>query len=177
MNKSKTGNIILLVGGAALVLGVGTYLYQQYALTDMLCYGTKGFKFKKIGLASTTVELNLAIENKGELAIGLKKMIMDVYANGTFVAKINQDISTSITPFGTTLLPVNITFNPKQVVGSVFNILTASAFKDITFRFDGRVVVKKFGLPIPIPFDFNYTVSEMTKSEGTSVCDDKNKTT
>ena len=175
MEKSKVGNVLLLVGGLALVVGAGTFLYQQYLLTDYLCYGTKGFKIKKLGLDSTTVELNISIENKANLDIELKKMSMDVYANEIFIAKINQEVSTSIQPLSTSYLPITISFNPKMILGSALNIVSASPLKDLSFRFKGKVTVKKFGLPIPIPFDFSYSVTQMKEPSGTSVCDDKKK--
>ena len=173
MDKKAISKILFATGSLVLIAGAGTYFYQQYLLTDYLCYGIKGFRIKKAGLDSTTVELMLSIENKADLDIELKKMTMDVYANDVYVAKINQEVSRSIKPLSTTELPVTISFNPKKVLGSVLNIVTATSLKDIKFRFDGKVVVKKFGIPIPIPFDFGYTISQMMAPSGASVCEDK----
>lgn len=175
MKKSQITTGLLVVGGAVLIGGIGTYLYQQYLLTNYLCYGIKGFKFRKVGIDNTIVDLNLKVENKADLKIDIKRMMLDIYANGTYIATINQDVTSSINPYETTLLPMSVSFNPKQVLGSVINILGASPFKETSFRFKGKVVVKKFGIPIPIPFDFTYSVTEMTTPSGTSVCDDKKK--
>lgn len=175
MKKSTAANIILGGGSLLLVAGIGTYVYQQYLLTDYLCYGTKGFKFNHIGLESTTVEITLGIENKGALSIELKKMVMNVYANGIFIAAINQNISSSIKPFETTTIPILVTFSPKKVLGNIFNILNQTTFKEMNFRFDGKAVVKKFGMPIPIPFDFNYSVKQMMEPSGASICDETAK--
>lgn len=173
---SKTSNIVLASGAILLVAGAsvaGVYLYQQWLLTDYLCSGTKGIKFNHIGADSTTVEINIAIENKGSLDIELKKMVMKVYANGIPIADINQNVLSSIKPFQTTTIPILITFNPKDVLGNIFNILSQTAFKEMSFRFDGKAVVKKFGIPISIPFDFSYSVKEMMAPSGTSICENK----
>jgi len=175
VETKKVAKVLLAVGAATLVAGVGFYLYNQYLLTDYLCYGTKGFKVKKLGVESSTVEISLSIQNKGELNINLKRLVMGVYANDIFVAQINQDVETSINPFSTSIIPITITFNPKEVLGSALNILNQTTFKEMRFRFDGKAVVRKFGIPIPIPFDFTYTINEMMAPSGTDICEDKSK--
>lgn len=171
MDKKKAGNILFWLGAGALIAGAGTYFYQQWLLTDYLCYGLKKFKFKKIGLDSTSIEVVLEIENKGDLSIDLKKMAFDIYANGSYVANVNQNVVVSIKPLEKTLIPLTINFNPKKVLGNVMTIVSATSFNDISFRFKGRAVVSKWGIPIPLPFDFSYTVSEMKQPSGTSVCE------
>lgn len=173
MDKKKAGNILFWVGATALIAGAGTYFYQQWLLTDYLCYGLKKFKFKKIALDNTSIEVVLDVENKGALDIDLKKMAFDIYANGTYVASVNQDVIVSIKPNEKTSIPLLITFNPKKVIGNALNILSATTFNDLSFRFKGKAVVIKWGIPIPVPFDFSYTVAEMKAPSGTSICDDK----
>lgn len=174
MDSKKVSNTLFIVGGLALIAGAGAYFYQQYKMMDYLCYGLKKFKFKKIGIDSTTIELLMTIENKGNLDVELKKLSMDVYANGDHTATINQDVLTSIKPLQSAELPIQVSFNPKQVLGSIVNIVTSStSFDSIAFRFKGKAVVKKWGIPIPVPFDFTYTVAELRAPSGTSVCGNK----
>ncbi len=175
MEAKKTAKILLAVGATTLVAGAGFYLYNQYLLTDYLCYGTKGFKIKNFDADSVTVDINMSIKNKGELSIDLKKMSIDIYANNIFIANINQEIETMVRPFSESILPITVTFSPKKVLGNILNILNQTTFKQMSFRFVGKVAVRKFGIPIPIPFDFAYTASEMMAPSGTSICDDKKK--
>lgn len=175
MDSKKVGSALFWIGGAVLIAGAGTYLYQQWLLTDYLCYGLKKFKFRKVGLDSTSIDVVLEVENKGNLDIDLKKMAFDIYANGTHVALVNQDVQVSIKPNNKTELPLTISFNPKQVVGNILNILNQTSFNDISFRFKGKAIVRKWGIPIPVPFDFSYTIAEMRAPSGTSVCEDKEK--
>lgn len=173
MDKKTTGNILFWLGAGALVVGAGTYFYQQWLLTDYLCYGLKKFKFKKIGLDNTSIEVILEVENKGDLNIDLKKMTFDIYANGSYVANVNQEVVVSIKPLEKTSIPLTISFNPKKVLGNALTILSATTFNDLAFRFKGKAVVAKWGIPIPVPFDFSYTVAQMKAPSGTSVCEDK----
>ncbi len=175
MNKKIVSNILLIGGGLTLIAGVGTYFYQQYLLTDYLCYGIKGFKIKQLKFDSVISDLNLSIDNKGDLSIGLEKMSMKIFANGVPIATINQDISESIKPLSVTTLPITVSFNPKEIVGQALNIVTLTSLRDIKFRFKGKATIKKWGFPIPIPFDFEYTISEMMAPSGTSMCEDKSK--
>lgn len=175
MANKSVGKILFWTGVAALLAGTGFYFYQQYLLTDYLCYGLKKFNFKKIGIASTSIEVILDIENKGELDIDLDRMSFDIYANGTMIASVNQQVKTAIKPLNKTELPLTIDFNPKKIVGNILTIASATTFNDISFRFVGKTVVKKWGIPISIPFDFNYTVAEMKQPSGTNICDDKKK--
>lgn len=170
MDKKKAGSLLFWLGAGALLAGAGTYFYQQYLLTEYLCYTPKKLRVNKFSLTATQLELLIDIENKGALDIELAKMTFDVYANGTYVAQINQNVQVGIKPQGKTELPLVINFSPKQVLGSVLNILNASTLNDISFRFKGKAVVKKWGIPIPVPFDFSYTVAEMKQPSPTSVC-------
>jgi hypothetical protein len=174
MDSKKVSTTLFIVGGIALIAGAGAYFYQQYKMMDYLCYGLKKFKFKKIGLDSTTIELLMTIENKGNLDVDLKRLTMDVYANGDHTATINQDVLTPIKPLQSTELPIQVSFNPKNALGSIVNILSSTTSLDsIAFRFKGKAVVKKWGIPIPVPFDFTYTIAELRAPSGASVCEDK----
>lgn len=173
MAKNPISKILFFSGIAVLVAGTGFYFYQQWLLTDYLCYGLKKFKFKKIGLLSTSIDVILEIENKGELNIDLDRMTFDIYANGTMIASVNQQVKTSIKPLNKAELPLEIDFSPKKIIGNILNIVSATTLNDMSFRFVGKAVIKKFGIPISIPFDFSYTVAEMKEPSSTNVCEDK----
>lgn len=173
MESKKTSKILFWLGAGALIAGAGTYFYQQYLLTDYLCYSLKKFRFKKVGFDKTSIEVTLDIENKADLDIDLNKMVFDIYANGVYVANINQIVRTSIRPKDKTSILLEINFNPKQVLGSALNIISATSFNDLSFRFKGKAIVYKWGIPIPVPFDFSYTVNELKAPSGASVCEDK----
>jgi len=80
MADSKASKKLLIAGGVVLAAGIGTFLYQQYQLSKKLCYSANGFRILRFGLDSSTVEINISLENKGELDLDLKRMNFDVYA-------------------------------------------------------------------------------------------------
>lgn len=170
MDKKKASQLLFGVGGAVVLTGIGVFLYQQYKLTEKLCYGASGFKVRSFGLDRTSIEIMFDLENKGDLDIELRRMGLDVYANDVFIARIDQTIRTKINPRSSTQIPVQITFSPRAIFKNLGLIAGASSMDNIRWRFKGSIVASKFGLPIPIPYNEVYTTQELRTPSPTSVC-------
>jgi len=166
-----TRRALLLTGGAVILAGVGTYFYQQYSLAKQLCYGADNYRLIKAGLNRSVIGADLIVENKGELKLQVNKIIMDVYANDVFLAKITEDKKFMISPRQKISVPFTVEFSPAKVLQSVGQIFAGSGSLDsMRLRFKGRAYITKFGLPIGIPFDFSYTVAQLRGVAETTTC-------
>lgn len=161
---------LLIAGGTILVVGVGSYLYQQYKLSDLLCYSADGFEVKKLGLNSSTVEIQVKLQNKGELDLKLRKMDFDIYANGVFLANVNQSILAPIKPHNSVTFPISVAFSPKSIIKNLKTIVSSSSLDDIVWKFKGKIVVEKWGIPFPLPVKLDYTTKELRTPSADSVC-------
>jgi archaellum component FlaF (FlaF/FlaG flagellin family) len=167
----KASKGLLIAGGVIVAAGVTALLYQQYKLSEKLCYGASKFKILRLGLKSAAVGVNINIENKGELEVEIKRMKFDVYANGTYIASINQSLPSTIKPFDTASLPVTINFNPSEVFKGLKGILASTSLNGTIWEFKGSVTVKKWGIGLPIPLRLKYTTEQLMAPSTGTICD------
>jgi len=153
---------LLVVGALALLTGVGLYVKAQYELSYKLVWNYKNFKLNYISADKAVINFDFSIQNKGELEILVRKIDIDVYANEVYVTRIFSDKDLIILPNETTSVPMQIILNPKTIIGNLNQLaFGSSTLNDMRLKFKGKIVVKKFGVRIPIPFVYSTTYKEL----------------
>lgn len=146
----------LLVGGAAL------YGVEQYKLSQQISFGFGEFKVLRFGLNNSRVGITMTVKNDGTLEAEVSKVSVNIYANNIHIGYISQIHGANINPNGSVKVPLQVNFNPKQVLGSLGQIaMTSKSFNSIEFKFKGWVTAKKAGFPIPVRINEKMTVQEM----------------
>lgn len=166
MNKNwlKVGGIILGIGA------LGWYGYQQYKLTDKLCFNVTGYRIVSIGVQGARIDLTLSVRNLDRFAIKIKKFKFNFYAEEKFVATIYSDQVLDIRPNDTSSTTVQILLNPKHLISNVGSILQSSAnvgFKNMLIKIDGGMFLSKAGIPFYVPIIYSFRLSEYIENEET----------
>lgn len=108
--------------GLAAVIGVfGWYLWSQYKKAMDFCYQVVGHKVTKLGLSQIVIELYLRLKNKSNIDLTIKSYDINVSINGKHVSTLKSDKPQYIKPKDYTLLTLNVSFNPADVLKNVFN--------------------------------------------------------
>jgi LEA14-like dessication related protein len=153
---------LIWVGVGSLLVGAGMWIKYQMDLSGKLVYGIKNAKLKKVTLDAVYLEMDLVITNPTEINVGINSVDVDIYANNVFITNIVNNVPIEIKPNSNSSVPLKIKINPKQLItdtGSLFN----SGFKmdDVVIKTKGILKIKKFGIPIPIPFVYSSKYKEM----------------
>lgn len=160
----------LLVGGIiAGAAALGWYGYNQYKLTEKLCFNVTGYKIVSIGLSGARVDLTLSVRNLGNLAVKVKKFKINVFADDRFMATAYSDEILDIKPNQAGKTTVQILLNPKLLLKNVGTVLQQSSstygWKNITLLLDGGISVSKAGIPFYIPFIYPYKMSDFIEDQ------------
>lgn len=153
---------LIWVGALTLITGVGLYFKAQYDLSNNLVYDYKKFKFNYISAAKATVGFDFIVKNKGALKIDVSKIDIDVYLNDVYTTRVFTDKLLEILPEQTTTVPLQLIVNPKFLLGNINQLAYgAPTPNDMRIKFRGKIVIKKLGIPIPIPFIYSTTYKEL----------------
>jgi LEA14-like dessication related protein len=154
--------ILIWSGIASIVVGASLWVKYQMELSYKLIYGIDNSKLKKITLNDVAVEFDMVIENPTELKVGINGMDIDVYANGVKVTNIFSQIPVTLEPSNTASVPLKMSFNPQSLVQNTGALLsTGTNLDNVVLTMKGVLKIKKFGIPIPIPFVYTATYKEL----------------
>jgi LEA14-like dessication related protein len=153
---------LIWAGVGSLAVGIGLWLKYQAELSYKLIYGTKNATLKKVTLSEVDAEFDLTIKNPTELKVGINGMDIDVYANGVKVTNIFSQVPVTIEPNKTTYVPLRISLNPQSLVQNTGVLLsTGTNIDNIVLTLKGHLKIRKFGLPLRIPFVYTATYKEL----------------
>lgn len=156
-------NKLLWFGLGSIVLGISAYFATQWALAKKIAVKVvQGKTNVKINsLENVTIDTVISVTNTTQVSITVKKMVVDVYVNDVFVSKVLKESSIDLLPNTETVTPIQIAFNPKQLISNIGNIFNVSAINSIPIKIKSTATIEQFGIPIPVPITVKTTVGEL----------------
>jgi LEA14-like dessication related protein len=157
----------LIVGGLGVISVALAMGYLQYR--KLMNYTVKlgGAKFKNISAKVFNFDLFIKFTNNSDINFVIADQEYKVYLNGKFVTKVTNGTDVTVLPKATNTIPVNIDFNPTDVLsllGKNFtNILLHP--ETITIKVDGKLKVKLYGFTKGIPFVYEANLKELMASK------------
>lgn len=159
MNVRK---VLVWTGAIALATGVALWLKYQLELSYKLIYDIKNTKVKKVSQKEVIVEFDLTIDNPTELTVGINGMDIDVLANGVKVSNIFSQVKVQLEPNKLTSVPLKLTINPQLLVQNTTALLsTGLNIDNVVLTMKGKLKIKKFGVPLSVPFIYTSTYKEL----------------
>ena len=159
MNVRK---ILIWTGAISLAVGIGMWLKYQMELSYKLVYAIINPKVKKVSPKEVIVEFDLTIDNPTELTVGINGMDIDVLANGVKVSNIFSQVQVKLEANKLTAIPLKLTINPLLLVQNTSALLsTGLNIDNVVLTMKGKLKIKKFGVPLSIPFIYTATYKEL----------------
>ena len=159
MNVKK---ILIWTGAISLAVGIGMWLKYQMELSYKLIYNIVNPKVKKVSTKEVIVEFDLTIDNPTELSVGINGMDIDVLANGVKVSNIFSQVQVKLEANKLTAIPLKLTINPQLLVQNTSVLLsTGLNIDNVVLTMKGKLKIKKFGVPLSIPFIYTATYKEL----------------
>ena len=159
MNVRK---ILIWTGAISLAVGVGLWLKYQLELSYKLVYAIVNPKVKKVSPKEVIVEFDLTINNPTELTVGINGMDIDVLANGVKVSNIFSQVQVQLESNKLTAIPLKLTINPQLLIQNTSALLsTGLKLDNVVLTMKGKLKIKKFGVPLSIPFIYSATYKEL----------------
>ena len=153
----------IVMGAIALVSLSLAYAYKTYK--DIMDYdlGFNGIKVKKLGLKEISFNVFLNFTNKSSQKIEIVEQTYKVFLNDKFVTNALNYSSNIIDPKSTSVLGVDVTFDPAKVL-QVLKVSAADLLllpeKQI-MKVEMNLKVKIFGLKFSIPYIYTATIKEL----------------
>lgn len=159
MNIKKA---LIWTGIGTFLVGAGLWLKYQIELSYKLIYGIANTKLKKVTAKEVAVEFDLTIKNPTELMVGINGIDIDVYANGVKVTNIFSAIPVDLEKESDVAIPLRMVINPSELVQNI-GALTSTGLNldNVVLTMKGVLKIKKFGIPIPVPFIYKATYKEI----------------
>lgn len=152
---------LILTGVGIVVIGAGLYVKHQISMMNELVYDTKNPKLKKITPMEAIIEIDLIIKNPTELSVTISGVDVDILANGVKASNVYSSVPTELKPNSTASVPLKISVNPQTLIQNTGILMSTGALTNINLEFNGLLKIKKFGIPIPIPFSYYTTYKEI----------------
>jgi LEA14-like dessication related protein len=119
-------------------------------------------KVKKVSAKEVIVEFDLTIDNPTELTVGINGMDIDVLANGVKVSNIFSQVQVQLEANKLTAIPLKLTINPQLLIQNTTALLsTGLKLDNVVLTMKGKLKIKKFGVPLSIPFIYTATYKEL----------------
>jgi len=153
---------LLYLGGFGL-LGGALYMYFKKQADLLLQYKVDivGVKFGKVTANSVDMVISVKFTSIADLEAKVNKMYLDVAVEGANVGYVTNDKTFIIPAKGFSYIDLNITFNPKLILGNVVDIVIGvKKNKDINVDLNGFANVSSGILSTTIPIKYHTTIKE-----------------
>jgi len=153
---------LLYIGGFGL-LGGGLYYYFKKQADLLLQYKVDivGIKFGRISTNSVDMIISVKFTSIADLEAKVNKMYMDVAIEGANVGYVTNEKPFIVPAKGFSYIDLNITFNPKLILGNVVDIaLGVKKNKDINVNLNGFANVTSGFISTTLPIKYSTTIKE-----------------
>lgn len=157
----------LVVGGLGIISVALALGYLQYRKLMNYTIKLGGAKFKNISAKVFNFDLFIKFTNNSGINFVISEQEYKVYLNDKFVTTISNTEDVIVLPNTTNIIPVNVTFNPAEVLGLINSNLTNILLKPETIKImvDCKLKVKLYGFTKSIPFVYEATLKELMASK------------
>jgi LEA14-like dessication related protein len=160
----------IIAGAIGVVTILGALAYLQYKKLMNYTIGFKGIKIKKISASLIDLELFISFMNNSDVKFDIVEQIYKVYMNDKFVTKLSNDVSTTILPKSPSVFPINVKFNPTEVLSVLkLNAVAILSKPDtIILTIETKLKVSLYGIKVSIPYTYKGTLKEMMTTTPTT---------
>ena len=150
-----------IVAGALAIVSIALALgYLQYKKLMNYNLGFKSVKLKTLSASKIVFDIFLNFTNKSSLKFEIIEQENKLYINDKFVSDIVSKTSNKIEPNSTSVIGVNVSFNPNDITSALgknyaWLILNTSSIK---IKIDMKMKVKLYGIKVSIPFIYEDTL-------------------
>ncbi|MBS3149014.1 LEA type 2 family protein [Candidatus Woesearchaeota archaeon] len=129
-----------------LVLIIGGYSYNQYALLNQIDAKLEKVGLGTVSLSGAKLDMNLAITNPSAITLQIDKLMLDFYASGLDVGRVESE------PFTLTAGETTRISFPLEVSFSKLGMSAIDAFRkgNLNWTVDGQA-------DLTLPFGLDYT--------------------
>lgn len=165
--KVKKWIIYGTLGAVSLLLLAG---YLQYKKLMDYAIKFKGIKIKQLSATIFNFDLFINFTNNSDINFVITEQDYKVFLNDKFVTKIVNKTPTTILPATTSIIPVNVNFNPSEVLKLLGSNLTTILVtpEKITVKVDVKLKVSLYGIKISIPYVYIATLKELMANSKTA---------
>jgi LEA14-like dessication related protein len=153
----------LIVGGLGVISIALAAAYLQYKKLMNYTIKLKGFKLKTITPQLINFDLFINFSNNSDLKFVISDQEYKVYLNNQYVTKLVNSNDVVVQAKSTSVIPVNIQFNPSEVLKLLGqNALTILASpQKIIVKVDVKLKVALYGIKFSIPYVYESTLKEL----------------
>lgn len=155
--KIEKKHIIAVGLGVVSVALAGAYL--QYKRLMNYCISIAGIKPNKISKDFADIDLSLNFQNKSNVKIDILSQEYSVYVSDKFITKASNLKPQSILPVSTSVIAVNIKFNPTQAGQNILAAILAMG--NTVIRVEIKLKVKLWMFTINIPYSYITSIKEL----------------
>ncbi len=149
---------IIVVGLGVISLALAG-AYWQYKKMMNYCIGLNRIQVNNLSGKNADINVYLDFQNKSDLKINIESQEYKVSINNTEITKITNSATQVIAPSSTSIIGVNVKFNPEKAGTSVLNIL--ASMKPVTIKIDIKLKVKLWMITVSIPYIYETTLKEL----------------
>lgn len=155
----------IIAGLIGVVSIVGAFAYLQYKKLMNYKISFKSLKIIKLSLNKVSLNVFLNFENLSDIAFDIESQEYNVLMNGKSVSKITNNAKNHIAAKSTSVIGVNVEFNPEKVasvLGKDYALILLNA-KDYKIDIEMKLKVKVYGITVNIPYTYKSTLQEFIK--------------
>ena len=155
----------IIAGLIGLLTITGAFAYLQYKKLMNYKISFKSFKVLTLSLKKVSLNVFLNFENLSSIGFDIESQEYNVIMNGKSVSQITNYAKNKIEPKSTSVIGVNVMFNPEQVakvLGKDYAIILLNA-KEYKVDIEMKLKVKLYGITINIPYTYSTTLMEFIK--------------
>lgn len=158
----KENRKYLIAGLIGIVTIVGALAYLQYKKIMNYTLGYKGFKLRSLGKDIISFDLFLNYTNYADIDITLVEQEYKVYINDNYVTRASNGSSNYIKANSTSVIGVNVAFDPRVVFKAINKTYTEVALNPskVILKVDIKLKVKVFGIKVNIPYTYTSSLKE-----------------
>ncbi len=159
----------LVAGAIGLVTVTGALMYLQYKRLMNYVIKVKRVVVNRIDSGSVDLNLFLNFTNNSDIGFTIESQSHNIYINDTLVSKIENNTPNQILPKSTSVIGVNIKFNPNKIINilgkNIVDFLTSS--DKLRIKIDMKFRVKLWFFKVNIPYVYETTLKDLlnTKKE------------
>jgi len=153
----------IIIGIIGLFTITGAILYAQYRRLMNYTIKFKNVKFNQLTATLLNFDLFINFTNNSDLKFDISEQDYKVYLNDKLVTKLVNMGTTTIMPKSTSVIPVNVKFNPTEVLNLLGKNWAAILLhpETINIRVEVKLKVSLYGIKFSIPYVYNSTLKEM----------------
>lgn len=174
--KGSKGLIVALIGlGIVVIGGITYYAMNQYNRLKDFCIVFLKTKTKVnfLGINKTDITLFFNLMNRSDIPATIDGYTIDIFVNGTKVSSAYSQTLIDVSANGFSTVPVNIVFNPLQVlkigIANITDLLLPENRDKVVISAEGKFFgIKSSVLKLKeLPISFTTNLKELTAKDST----------